>query len=55
MHAFGLKVEKFVFPEDISDREFKEAFKKINEDSRIDGILRMRLSPPRLFRRILRE
>ena len=48
MHAFGLKVEKFVFPEDISDREFKEAFKKINEDSRIDGILVMRPLPPQI-------
>ncbi len=48
MHAFGLKVEKFVFPEDISDREFKEAFKKINEDSRIDGILVDAPLPPQI-------
>ena len=49
MHAFGLKVEKFVFPGEISDREFKKEFKKINEDGGIDGILVMRPLPPQII------
>ena len=48
MHAFGLRVEKYVFPEDISDQEFKREFLKINADSQVDGILVMRPLPPQI-------
>lgn len=50
MHAFGLRAEKFTFPETIGDREFKEEFRKINMDSRIDGILVMRPLPPQIVK-----
>lgn len=48
MHAFGLRAERYVFPEDISDQEFKEEFQKINDDSEVDGILIMRPLPPQI-------
>lgn len=37
--AFGMEARSFAFPEDISEEEFLEAFKNINEDEQIDGIL----------------
>ena len=37
MEAFGLRVQIFVFPKDISDEEFKEAFQKINKDPDVCG------------------
>lgn len=37
--AFGMGARSFAFPEDISEEEFLEAFKSINEDEQIDGIL----------------
>ena len=45
MEAFGLRVQTFVFPKDISDEEFKEAFQKINKDPDVTGILLLRLLP----------
>ena len=45
MQAFGLEAERFTFPADISDSEFKAEFKKINEKDEIDGILMMRPLP----------
>lgn len=39
MKNFGLEVKKYVFPEDVGHADFKEAFRKINEDEEIDGIL----------------
>lgn len=45
MQAFGLEAERFIFPADISDSEFKAEFKKINEKDEIDGILMMRPLP----------
>lgn len=48
MHAFGLKVKTFVFSENISDREFRDEFKRINGDSEIDGILVMRPLPSQI-------
>ncbi len=45
MQAFGLEAERFAFPADISDSEFKAEFKKINEKDEIDGILMMRPLP----------
>ena len=48
MKTFGLHAEKFTFPEDISDRDFKAAFKKINEDDTIDGILVLKPLPSQI-------
>ena len=48
MHAFGLRVEKYVFPEDISDAKFKKEFAKINDNDEVDGILIMRPLPPQI-------
>lgn len=48
MKSFGLQAEKFVFPEDVADFEFKNAFQKINEDSKIDGILVLKPLPPQI-------
>ena len=45
MEAFGLRVQTFVFPKDISDEEFKEAFQKINKDQDVAGILLLRPLP----------
>ena len=45
MEAFGLRVQTFVFPKDISDEEFKEAFQKINKDPDVTGILLLRPLP----------
>lgn len=48
MQALGLEAERFTFPEDITDGEFKEEFQKINEDAAIDGILMMRPLPKQI-------
>lgn len=45
METFGLRVQTFVFPKDISDEEFKEAFQKINKDPDVTGILLLRPLP----------
>lgn len=37
--SFGMEAKTFVFPEDISEEEFLQEFKKINADESIDGIL----------------
>lgn len=48
MKSFGLHVEKYVFPQDISDWEFKREFQKINENSGIDGILVLKPLPSQI-------
>lgn len=45
MDSFGLEVVKYTFPENISDREFKAAFREINENPEVDGILVLRPLP----------
>lgn len=35
----------YVFPQDISDEDFKKAFKDINEDDEVTGILLLRPLP----------
>lgn len=45
METFGLRVQIFVFPKDISDEDFKEAFQKINKDQDVAGILLLRPLP----------
>ena len=39
LESFGLKAESFVFPEDITDQDFKEAFRKICEDEQVTASL----------------
>lgn len=43
--AFGMEFRSYVFPETISEAEFLEEFRKINEDEAIDGILLFRPLP----------
>lgn len=45
METFGLRVQTFVFPKDISDEDFKEVFQKINKDQDVAGILLLRPLP----------
>lgn len=48
MGNFGLRVESFVFPQDISDAEFKTAFAQINRDPDVAGILLLRPLPKQI-------
>ncbi len=45
LKSFGLDVAFYVFPQDISDEDFKKAFKDINEDDEVTGILLLRPLP----------
>lgn len=45
LKSFGLDVASHVFPQDISDEDFKNAFKDINEDDEVTGILLLRPLP----------
>ena len=45
LKSFGLDVASYVFPQDISDEDFKKAFKDINEDDEVTGILLLRPHP----------
>ena len=45
LKSFGLDVASYVFPQDISDEDFKKAFKDINEDDEVTGILVLRPLP----------
>lgn len=45
LKSFGLDVASYVFPQDISDEVFKKAFKDINEDDEVTGILLLRPLP----------
>ena len=51
MEAFGLEAVSCVFPADIADEEFKEAFRKINRDPEIGGILVLRPLPKQICER----
>lgn len=48
MENFGLRVQSYVYPADISDAEFKAEFTKINEDSDVTGILLLRPLPKQI-------
>jgi len=48
MENFGLRVQSYVYPADISDSAFKEAFGGINEDPDVDGILLLRPLPKQI-------
>lgn len=45
LKSFGLDVASYVFPQDISVEDFKKAFKDINEDDEVTGILLLRPLP----------
>ena len=45
LKSFGLDVASYVFPQDISDEAFKKAFKEINENDEVTGILLLRPLP----------
>lgn len=45
LKSFGLDVASYVFPQDIRDEDFKKAFKDINEDDEVTGILLLRPLP----------
>lgn len=49
MEKFGLDVESFVYPEDITDEAFKAEFSKINQNPDIDGILLLRPLPKQII------
>ena len=48
MESFGLRVQSYVFPEDIGDAAFKEAFSAINDDEEVAGILLLRPLPKQI-------
>ena len=39
LESFGLRVQSYAYPLDISDGEFKKAFQAINADDDVTGIL----------------
>lgn len=45
LKSFDLDVASYVFSQDISDEDFKKAFKDINEDDEVTGILLLRPLP----------
>lgn len=48
MEAFGLAVESFVYPADISNEAFQAEFTKINQDQNVHGILLLRPLPKQI-------
>lgn len=55
MEAFGLEVQSYVFPADISDADFKQAFGEINSDDKIHGILLLRPLPKQICERDIEQ
>lgn len=45
LERFGLRARKFLFPEDVPAEEFFRAFRELNADPEIDGILLLRPLP----------
>ena len=48
MENFGLRVQSYVYPEEISDEAFKAEFAKINEDPDVTGSLLLRPLPKQI-------
>ena len=48
MENFGLRVQTYVFPEQISDSDFKAEFSAINRDPDVSGILLLRPLPKQI-------
>ena len=55
MESFGLRVQSYVFPEDVSDQEFKQEFHKINRDEDVTGILLLRPLPKQIVEADIEE
>ncbi len=48
MESFGLRVQSYVYSEDITDSDFKAEFTRINEDPDVTGILMLRPLPKQI-------
>jgi len=48
MENFGLRVQRYAFPADITDGDFKAEFQKINQDPDVTGILLLRPLPKQI-------
>ncbi|MDD3251496.1 MAG: bifunctional 5,10-methylenetetrahydrofolate dehydrogenase/5,10-methenyltetrahydrofolate cyclohydrolase [Lachnospiraceae bacterium] len=48
MESFGLRVQSYVYPADISDADFKRAFAAVNSDPDVTGILLLRPLPKQI-------
>lgn len=48
LESFGLRVNSYTYPADISDADFKEAFRAVNEDRDVSGILLLRPLPKQI-------
>ncbi|MBP5266647.1 MAG: bifunctional 5,10-methylenetetrahydrofolate dehydrogenase/5,10-methenyltetrahydrofolate cyclohydrolase, partial [Lachnospiraceae bacterium] len=55
MEKVGFSCTAYAFPEDIENTEFVEAFRSINEDPKIDGILLLRPLPKHLDEKLITE
>lgn len=55
MEAFGLRVQSYVFPEEIGDKEFREAFARINGDPDVTGILLLRPLPKHICEKAVEQ
>lgn len=55
MEAFGLRVQSYVFPEEIGDGEFQEAFARINGDPDVTGILLLRPLPKHICEKAVEQ
>ncbi|MCD8368975.1 MAG: bifunctional 5,10-methylenetetrahydrofolate dehydrogenase/5,10-methenyltetrahydrofolate cyclohydrolase [Clostridiales bacterium] len=53
--AFGLRVQSCVYPEDISDADFRKAFAAINADPDVTGILLLRPLPKQIDEKAIEE
>ncbi|MCD8084551.1 MAG: bifunctional 5,10-methylenetetrahydrofolate dehydrogenase/5,10-methenyltetrahydrofolate cyclohydrolase [Clostridiales bacterium] len=53
--GFGLRVQSYAYPADISDREFKEAFDAVNRDPDVSGILLLRPLPEQICEKEIEE
>lgn len=55
MESFGLRVQSYVYPEQISDGDFKAAFAAINADPDVTGILLLRPLPKQICEKDIEE
>lgn len=55
LESFGLRTESYAYPEDISDGDFKEAFRKINGDPDVTGILLLLPLPKQICEKDIKE
>ena len=48
MESFGLRVQSYAFPQDISNEDFQAAFQAVNQDPDVAGILLLRPLPKQI-------